>query len=69
MPYLLCLHPVKVYEVLTELREGVWGSHVGGCSLAHRAMTQRFWWPQMQKDAAEYMRKCEQCQKHTHLTH
>ena len=38
-PYLLCLHPGKVNEVLTKLREGVWGSHVGGCSLAHRTMT------------------------------
>ena len=46
-PYLLCLHPGKVNEVLTELREGVWGSHVGGRSLAHRAMTQGFWWPWM----------------------
>ena len=63
-PYFLCLHPRKVNEVLIELHEGVCGSHVGGCSLAHRAMTQGFWWPRMQKDAAEYVRKCEQCQKH-----
>ena len=35
----LCLHPGKVNEVLTELHEGVCGSHVGGRSLAHRAMT------------------------------
>ena len=38
-PYLLCLHPRKVNEVLIELHEGVCGSHVGGRSLAHRAMT------------------------------
>ena len=41
--YLLCLHPRKVNEVLIELHEGVCGSHVGGCSLAHQAMTQGFW--------------------------
>ncbi|XP_075670396.1 uncharacterized protein LOC142640196 [Castanea sativa] len=29
-------------------------SHVGGSSLAHRAMTQGFWWLQMQKEAIEY---------------
>ena len=45
--YLLCLHPGKVNEVLTELHEGVCGSHVEGRSLAHRAMTQGFWWPRM----------------------
>ena len=68
-PYLLCLHPKKVNELLTELYDGVCGGHVGGRSLTHRAMTQGFWWPQMQKDAAEYVRRCEQCQKHAPLIH
>ena len=44
-PYLLCLHPEKVGELLAELHDRVCGNHVGGCSLAHRAMTQGFWWP------------------------
>ena len=38
-PYLLCLHPEKVNELLTELHDGVCGDHVGGRSLAHRVMT------------------------------
>ena len=38
-PYLLCLRPEKVSELLADLHEGVCGSHVGGHSLAHRAMT------------------------------
>nr|XP_023900124.1 uncharacterized protein LOC112011998 [Quercus suber] len=68
-PYLLCLHPEKVPEILAELHDGICGSHVGGRSLAHRAMTQGFWWPKMQRDAAEYALKCEQCQKHAPLIH
>lgn len=28
--YLQCLHPSKIEELLTELHEGVCGSHVGG---------------------------------------
>ena len=60
-PYLLCLHPGKVNELLVELHERVCDSHVGGRSLAHRAMTQGFWWPKMQNDAVEYVRKCEWC--------
>lgn len=60
-PYLLFLHPEKVSQLLAELHEGVCGSHVGGRLLAHRAMTQGFWWPQMQKEAAEYVCWCEQC--------
>ena len=41
--YLLCLHPRKVNKILIKLHEEVCGSHVGGCSLAHQAMTQGFW--------------------------
>ena len=37
-PYLLCLHPGRVDEVLIELHEGVCGSYMGRCSVAHRAM-------------------------------
>lgn len=44
-PYLLCLHPKKVGELLAKLHDGIYGSHVGGRLLAHRAMTQGFWWP------------------------
>ncbi|XP_075645385.1 uncharacterized protein LOC142616409 [Castanea sativa] len=68
-PYLQCLHPDKVDELLIKPHEGVCGSHVGGRSLAHQAMTQEFRWPQMQKDATEYVRKCVQCQKHASLIH
>ena len=68
-PYLLCLHPEEVSELLAELHDRMCGSHVGGHSLAHRTMTQGFWWLQMQKDANEYARKCEQCQKHAPLIH
>ena len=63
-PYLLCLRPKKVNELLAELHDRVYGNHVGERSLAHRAMTQGFWWPQIQKYAVKYVRKCEQCQKH-----
>ena len=68
-PYLLCLHPGKVDELLAELYEGVCGSHVRVHSLAHRAMTQGFWWPRMRNDVAEYVQKCERCPKHAHLIH
>ena len=53
-PYLLCLHPEKVGQLLAELYEGVCSNHVGGRSLVHWAMTQGSL-PQMQKDATEYV--------------
>ena len=68
-PCLWCLHLNRVEELLAKLHKEVCGSHVGGRSLAHRAMTQGFWWPQMQRDATKYAWKCEQCQKHAPMIH
>ena len=68
-PYLLCLHPSKTIELLAELQEGVCGRHSSGRSLAHRAMTQGFWWLNMQREAAEYVKRCDQCQRNAHILH
>ena len=41
-PYLLCVHPEASESLLDELHEGVCGSHTGGRSLSHRALTQGY---------------------------
>ena len=46
-PYLLCIHLELTESLLEELHEGICGSHIGGRSLAHRAITQGYWWPDM----------------------
>ena len=58
-PYLLCVHPEASESLLEELHEGVCGSHTGGRSLSYRALTQGYWWPGMQKEAQEYVKKCD----------
>ena len=60
-PYLLCVHLEALEPLLKELQEGICRSHIGGRSLAHRALVQGYWWPSMQKEAQEYARKCDQC--------
>ena len=62
-PYLLCVHPEASESLLEELHKGVCGSHTGGRSLSHRALTQRYWWPTMQKEVQEYVKKYDQCQR------
>ena len=62
-PYLLFVHPKLTESILEELHEGICGSHTEGRSLAHRAITQGYWWPNMQRKALEYVRKCDQCQR------
>ena len=62
-PYLLCVHPNLVDNLLFEIHEGICGSHTGGRSLAHRALSQGYWWPYMQSDAIRYVMKCDKCQR------
>lgn len=47
-PYLLCIHSSKTVELLAKLHEGIGEGHSRGRSLAHQAMAQEFWWPNMQ---------------------
>ena len=62
-PYLLCVHLEASELILEELHEGICGSYTGGGSLSHRSITQGYWWPNMQKEAHEYMKKCDQYQR------
>ena len=41
-PYLLCVPPETSESILEELHEGICGSHTGGRSLSHRAITQGY---------------------------
>uniref|UniRef100_A0A2N9ILK1 Integrase catalytic domain-containing protein n=1 Tax=Fagus sylvatica TaxID=28930 RepID=A0A2N9ILK1_FAGSY len=43
--------PDLMNNLLFEIHESICGSHTGGRSLAHRAMSQGYWWPYMQSDA------------------
>ena len=61
--YLLYVHPEASESLLEEFHEGVCRSHTRGRSLSHRALTQGYWWPGMQKEAQEYVKKCDQCQR------
>ena len=51
------------------MHEEICGSHTGGRSLAHRAITQSYWWPNMQREALEYVKKCDQCQRYSPSIH
>ena len=64
-PYLRCLNPRQSEWVIRELHEGMFGNHSGGRSLAHRALTQGYFWPYMSRDAKQYARRCDKCQKYS----
>ena len=49
--YLLCVHPEAVDPLLEELHERICESHTGGRSLSLKALTQGYWWSNMQNGA------------------
>ncbi|XP_057803119.1 uncharacterized protein LOC131018411 [Salvia miltiorrhiza] len=68
-PYLKCINPAEARYVLSELHEGECDNHSGGRSLAHRAITNGYYWPTMKADAADYARKCDKCQRFAQISH
>ena len=68
-PYLLCVPPETAESILEELHEGICGSHTRGRSLSCRALTQGYWWPNMRREAQEYVKKCDQCQRYAPNIH
>ncbi|GAU28915.1 hypothetical protein TSUD_59270, partial [Trifolium subterraneum] len=64
IPLLKCVEETRVEFILQEIHEGINGQHVGGRSLARKALRAGYYWPTMQNDAKEHVLKCDKCQRH-----
>ncbi|CAJ2674998.1 unnamed protein product [Trifolium pratense] len=64
IPLLRCVEESEVASILGEIHEGINGQHIGGRSLARKALRAGFYWPTMQADAKEHVKKCDKCQRH-----
>ncbi|KAL0413602.1 UNVERIFIED_CONTAM: hypothetical protein Sradi_1561900 [Sesamum radiatum] len=62
-PLLKCLDEERAQYVLREIHEGSCGNHSGGRSLAQKIIRQGYFWPTLVKDATEFAKKCESCQR------
>jgi len=69
MPYLKCLTPDEATYVLREIHEGVCGNHFGPRSLVGKTVRVGYFWPTMQKDAAELVKKYDKCQRFGNVQH
>ena len=65
-PVLVCVHGEQCTRIMSELHEGVCGSHVGGRALASRVLRAGYYWPTLKEDCAGYAQCCKQCQQHAH---
>ncbi|XP_072071969.1 uncharacterized protein [Arachis hypogaea] len=64
---LKCVPTSKIEEVLEEVHNGICGNHLGVRSLARKVIRAGFFWPTLQKDATDFIKKCQPCQMHTNF--
>jgi hypothetical protein len=67
LPLLKCLSTTEAEYVLKEIHEGVYGSHSGGRLLAHKVVRTGYYWPTMNQESMEMVRRCEKCQRFAKL--
>ncbi|GAU49235.1 hypothetical protein TSUD_183260 [Trifolium subterraneum] len=64
IPLFKCVDETRVEFILQEIHEGINGQHIGGRSLARKALRAGYYWSTMQKDAKDHVLKCDKCQRH-----
>ncbi|GAU22037.1 hypothetical protein TSUD_309410 [Trifolium subterraneum] len=64
IPLLKCADEATANYILRGIHEGINSQHLGGCSLARKALRAGYYWPTMQQDAKEHVKKCDKCQQH-----
>ncbi|XP_061360749.1 uncharacterized protein LOC133304716 [Gastrolobium bilobum] len=67
IPMLKCLNSEGAEYVLAEIHEGINGHHMGGKALAGKALRAGYYWPTMEADSKEHVKKCDSFQKHAKL--
>ncbi|XP_030949853.1 uncharacterized protein LOC115973743 [Quercus lobata] len=60
-PYLRCVEKEEARYILEEVHGGICGDHTGAKSLVRKIMRAGYFWPTMQRDAADFVRTCDSC--------
>jgi hypothetical protein len=58
-----CVMEVERPLILAESHEGITGGHYAGKETMHKVLRDGLWWPTLHKDAKEFYRACDVCQR------
>jgi len=61
------LNDEEIGIALEHAHGGAYGGHFNERSVYGKLIRMGYWWPTMEHDCCEHVKKCEQCQKHAHL--
>ncbi|XP_016192123.1 uncharacterized protein LOC107633004 [Arachis ipaensis] len=64
---LKCVPTSKTEDVLDEVHNGICGNHLRARSLARKVIRAGFFWPTLQKNATNSVKKCQHCQMHANF--
>ena len=62
-PYLKCIEEKEAKYVLKKVHGGVCSDHMGAKSLVQKII----FWPTMQQDAANFIKRCDSCQRYRNV--
>jgi len=68
MPLLRCVVHDDIKRVLREVHEGACGDDTGGQTLAKKILRYGYFLPTVNRDAADYSRKCDRCQRYVKIS-
>ena len=63
MPYLKYINEEEAKYIQEEIHEGVCGDYASPRSLVSKVIRTCYFWPTMQVDARELVKKCDKCQR------
>ena len=63
MPYLRCVNKEEAKYILKEIHEGICKERAGSKSLISKVIRMGYFWPTLQKDAKEFIKKCDKWQR------
>ena len=63
MPYLKCVNEEEDNYILEEIYERICRDHAGPKFLVNKVIRTAYFWPTLQKDAKEFIKRCDKCQR------
>ena len=64
MVLLRCVDAKETELILKEVREGIYGTHMNGHSMARKILRAGYFWLTMENDCCIHVRKCLKCQEY-----
>ncbi|XP_073108374.1 uncharacterized protein [Elaeis guineensis] len=69
LPLLRCLQLSETDYTLGEVYEGIYGNHLGMKTLSYKIFRQGYYEPSMQKDASNFVKRYDRCQRISNVQH